>query len=358
MRRLYLMTIRGLLPVLVGATAFFVLILQLVDLFPNLWRFIANDVELSQIGQIAYHYLPTCIVFAVPVGLLFAIAYTLGQMQQRNELIAVLASGISLVRFVVPFLLVGALLSVFLFRFEDQIAIPSLQAKNVLFRDAVNMRQSLSNANVTVLSADSRSVIQVDYYNHARGNITGVLVVVRPDAGRITRIDAEWGEWQDGAWVLHGANIYEFSPDGGPMSLRRENTFSAAYLQEPPAAFQKTTRNVAEMEFSEATAWVQTLRDAGLPFREAQTELYNKVTFAGSPLIVALLASAVGGLLRKNVLLLSLLFALGLSVAYFVIQMLGGILAKSGVVSPIVGASAATVIFALLGAELFRRARS
>ena len=135
-------------------------------------------------------------------------------------------------------------------------------------------------------------------------------------------------------------------------------TYQDPELAEPPATFRRINRDVAEMRFADALDWVDTLRSAGREFREPLTETYTKVSFALTPLAVMLVAAAVGGLLRKNVLLLSLGLSIGLSVLFFVMRMASGVFAKSGLIPPGVGAFGGVLIFLLGGALMFRAART
>jgi lipopolysaccharide export system permease protein len=55
---------------------------------------------------------------------------------------------------------------------------------------------------------------------------------------------------------------------------------------------------------------------------------------------------------------MSLLVSLGVSVVYYVIQMVSGLMAYSGYISPIVGAWAGFAMFTVVGVLLFRYSRT
>ena len=112
------------------------------------------------------------------------------------------------------------------------------------------------------------------------------------------------------------------------------------------------------MTIREGLAWVRTLRLAGLPYRSARTDVYSKIGYTITPLVVSVIATAVGGLLRRNVLLARMLIALGGVAGYLILQMVAHILAKSDVISPILGVSLSAVVFLVLGATLLQRVRT
>jgi lipopolysaccharide export system permease protein len=364
MSTLYRMLLAAFLAVFVVALLFFVLVVELLDLFGNLWRYLAHDTSFREILAIAWLYVPKCVSYAIPPGLLFAAAFTLGMLYKNNELIAILGAGVSLYRLVAPLILIGVALSVAGFYFEERVVIDSLARKNELYRAAVRQEVSLSNTNVTVMSEDAKTIYQADYYNDKRSTITEVVIVRRDSNGSLLlRIDADWGEWETDHWRLHGCRVYRrlpeaagASPGTASMQLEQLPVYDAKELEEPPATFRRSTRDVDEMPSGEARAWVDKLRRAGLPYREALTEYYKKYFFALSPLIVTLIAAGVGGRFKKNVLLMNLLAALVISVVYYVTQMVAVILAKSGYLPPLAGAALAFALFLGVGALALRTA--
>jgi lipopolysaccharide export system permease protein len=359
MRLLRGMLLKQFLPILLVALLFFVLLLQLIDVFGSIWRYFAHDVGLRQVTWIALLYLPKCLSFALPVSFLFAISYTLGLSYANNELFAIFGSGISLHSLVVPFLVLGVLLSVGAFFFDDMIVIPTFQMKNDAYAQAVKQVTSLSQSNVTVTSPDQRVVYIADYYNDAQKRLTGVTVVVRdPRMSFYSRADAQWAEWVNNRWVLHVCRTFTWDPATRLLSSETRDSYDSPFLVEPPDTFRKLARSIAEMNRAESQRYVALIRKAGLPYREVLTDYYRKYSFAFTPLIVALIASSLGSTFKKNILLMSLLSALVISVAFYVAQMLAAILSKNGFIPPLAGAWSPFTVFLALGFLLFRTART
>lgn len=105
--------------VFIGALAFFVMALSLTDLLINLWNYISKNVPLNTIGTIMMYYLPKTVWYATPIATLFATAYTLSDLYANNELTAIFASGVSLLKFTAPLLLFAIAMSVGMFFFDD-----------------------------------------------------------------------------------------------------------------------------------------------------------------------------------------------------------------------------------------------
>ncbi len=68
----------------------------------------------ASIKQVAFYYLtqiPQIVLISLPVGLLLALLFSLSRMSRSNEIISMLTAGRSLQRIMVPFVIVGTLLS-------------------------------------------------------------------------------------------------------------------------------------------------------------------------------------------------------------------------------------------------------
>ncbi|MFP4484801.1 MAG: LptF/LptG family permease [Spirochaetota bacterium] len=358
MRNLDRMALRTLLPVFLAALLFFVMILQLVELFSHLVRFLELEVPLSAIAQVQMLYVPKSVSFALPIALLFASSFTLGNHYSNNELIAVFSAGISLYRFSAPIIAMGLLLSVGSFFFEERVVIDSYRRQTQMTESLLNINRSFNNTNVAALSQDNRIIYHANYYNDSRQELNGVVILVRDGAGRLTeRIDADRAEWRDAQWTLRDVRRFVQQEDGAVVKTT-EPEYRREDLVTPPSTFQRKTRDVGSMPLEEAREYVASMRRAGLPYREMLTTYYERYSFALTPLIVTLIAAAIGGRFKKNVLLMSLLVSLGLTVVYYVLGMLSSLFAALGAVPPLVGAWLGVVAFLVLSVALFRHART
>ncbi|HUX13904.1 MAG TPA: LptF/LptG family permease [Spirochaetia bacterium] len=362
MRRLDYMVLRQFVPVFLVALTLFTLIIELADLFSNIVSYLNQNVKISEIIRVQLLYLPKSISYALPICLLFSVSFTLGTLYSNNELISVFGAGVPLLRFVLPLLVLGALFTVATFFFQERVVIGTLQAKTELSHKLLNMRQSESNTETTVLGENGRIVYYAEYYNDTTRTLNNLIVVVRNDAGELLRrIDADWAVWDGTSWVLHNVRDFSRTVTAGKYDLvqTKRDTLSDPMLNQPPATFGRiSSGRIGEMPLPEARTWITSLRKAGLPYRSALTSYYERFSFAMTPFLVVLMSAAIGGRFKKNILLMSLLVSLVLSVVYYVAQMLAGLLSNVGLLQPLFGAWAAVAIFSVTGVLLFRTSRT
>lgn len=383
MRTLHGMLLKSFFPIFLIALLFFILTLEMVDLFSNLIRYLNNDASVSQILLVSLFYLPKCATFSTPPALMFAIAFSLGNLYARNELISILGAGISFRRLIVPLLVIGVLFSFGYFFFHEHVVIDTYSRKNSLSQSLLGQKVSYSNTNITVLGSDNRNVYHADYYNDASGTLSGLTVVKRDGKGRfISRLESEWAQYsEETGWILYNVSRFERqledqrageSGTGGPTDGLLEQSAAVididssfiAQLNDPsmtvlPINFQRKTRNIDELKYREAREWIQTLRKTGrVGYRNSLTDYYKRFSFAFTPFIVVLISASIGSRFKKNILLMSLLVSLIISVLYYVGDMILGLFAKQGIIEPASGAWGAVIIFTLIGALLLKLAKT
>jgi len=355
---LWLYLVRMFVPALLGSLSLFVLILELVDLFNNLWRYLALEVPAASVAKVMLLFLPTAVSNALPIALLFAATYCLATLYADNELTVVFGSGVSLPSFTAPLFVIAALLCAGSFLFDDRVVLQTLTLKNELSRALLNQKASMSKADVAVISRDGTVVYRAEYYDDANATLSEVTVVERDGEGRpIARLEASTAKWDGAKWVFGRVRRFERKSDGS-WSDASYGTWVGDGVDEPPDAFRSQNRDLGEMSVAQLGEYAAFLKRAGLPYAGAVAERHDRFSFAFTPIVVILLAGAAGGRFRKNVLLASLLTSIVLATGYYIARMLLMLLAKTGVLDPIAGAWMPLALFLTTGILMFRSART
>jgi lipopolysaccharide export system permease protein len=348
--------LRQFLPIFLIAISMFVFLLLLIDLFSNLIRYLNNEVPITTILKISLFFIPKSISYAMPMSLLFAAAYTLGDLYARNELTSVFATGIPLWRFCMPFVAVGLAASIFSFYLDDRIVIPTLKQKNELSRRALKQYVTESNSDVVIISHNGLVTYSVDYFDSEKDILNGVIVVERDKDGSIvSEIRSPSAEWNDGYWNFKNAVVYRFDEEG---ILRIYPFSSNESYNEHPDIFRRKAVNVEELTAKNAGLLIKDLRSAGFPYRHTQANYYHRYSFAATSLIVMILSISMGGRFRKNILLMSLFTSLSVAVVYYIAEMLSMTMAGLNYIHPFIGAWFPVLIFMVLGIHLLRSAKT
>ena len=336
-------------PVFVITILFFILLLQLGDLFLNLAQYLQNQARFVTLLRIMYFYLPKCISFAMPLSVLFASSYTMGNMYAKNELTSIFASGMPLAVLVAPLVLCGLLLSIGMFYFEDRILIHFQRQKIALVNSILEPQQNLNSSDVIILSDSGKIVYFADYYDDKQKALLNVLIVVRSESGDIsTVIKGSSAYWQTDHWEVTDKSIYTFTAED---IVLYQDTIDEKIFSEPPETFQRNVTSIDEI-------FIDNLKKMALPYHEYLSQYYRRFSFPFTTFIVLFFSVSIGGRFKKNILLMSLLVSLALAVLYYVTEMMTMIFAKWEYISPLAGAFLPLFIFTVLSVAMLKIART
>lgn len=350
--------LRQVVPVFFAALSIFILILQLVDIFANIFSYLSNNVPLKEILAITFFYIPKCISYSIPLSILFAVSFVLGEMYSKNEMTAIFSSGIPLYKFIIPLLVFVFFLSVFGFFFEDRVVIRSTVIKNQRQEAALQRDEDKNNDNIIILSREGRIIYKAEKYDANQKKLSSVLVVFRDEEGNLDAVlSAESGIWDTEKWAFYNTAYYVYNPQSENFE-KKDYSPDKLILDEDPSVFQKNTVNIEEMTAGDAKKVIESMKAAGLPYAEPLSNYYRRFSFSLTPLIVVFISISVSGWFRKNVMLMSLLLSLASSVLYYITEMMTMLLAKWEYITPFMGAWFPLILFTVICSLLMKVIRT
>lgn len=187
-----------------------------VDVFLNLKNFVAAARRVAPEGASALWLTAnTCLMvidlwgprllqlFSYLVGLILiaAMGFTLVTLVRRRELVAALASGVSLHRLAAPFLFVG-LVFIGLAIANQELALPRIA--HLLPRGAGDtFKRNLDAVSVPLLKDGAGRLFYASDFDPATNTMRNVHIWQRDESGRITqRIRADEAQWDGAGWAL------------------------------------------------------------------------------------------------------------------------------------------------------------
>ena len=202
--------LKSFFPIFIGALLFFILVLNLTDLFMNLWNYISKGVSTKDVGTILLYYIPKTIWYSIPIAMLFATAYMLSDFYAKNELLAIFASGISLFRFTIPLLFVAVAMSFFMFIFEDFIVVPTYTKKVKMQEAVLQKEKSLNNSRIVIMADKGNIIYKADFYDDFVKRLYTVYFIIRDDDKNLRAlIYTDNASWNDGKWKLSNPVEYK-----------------------------------------------------------------------------------------------------------------------------------------------------
>jgi lipopolysaccharide export system permease protein len=346
---------RQFFPIFVVAATMFMLLLSLIDLFANLVRYLNYEVPFKDIMRMSMFYLPKSLSYALPLSLLFAAAYTLGDLYARNELTSIFSSGIPFWRFSLSLVIIGLAASVFSFFFDDRVVIPTLKIKNDLSRHFLQQEAAENTSDIVIKTHNGRIIYSIDYYDYETQVLNGLSIVeLGEDWDFVSLVRAGEASWTGEYWSLLDAVIYQWEKG----LLRVHPLPPTDKYREHPGTFRRSAVKVEDLPARDAGLLVEDLKAAGLPFIEALADYHHRFSFATVSFVIMILSISMGGRFRKNILLMSLLASLSAAVVFYVMEMISMMMAKLGYIPPVIGAWFPVGSFVIIGILLLGRAKT
>ncbi len=359
MRILWRMIMRQFFMTLLVTWIGCIVIFELVDFFTNLPTLLQYSDNIGLIFQNLALHLPRSMVVSVTPAVLFSITYVLGNLYMRNELIIILGGGISLIKLVTPLLLFSLVIGIAATIFDDQVAIDYSREKDQLL-DEFRSGSRTQGVDFVYANSGHRIVYAVEFF--VDGQLYNPSVFVRNQQGElITRIDAERATFSEelGYWEFQRAQVFRIDPTTKETTVEVVDTYSNPVLSDEPKLFLSNYSGLGDLTISEATEYLEELRlNRSSTYVVALTDYYARFAGAFVTFVVALFSCGLGSRLKRNILLMSLLLSVTITVFFFVLQEVMVLFAKNGLVIPEVGAFGSLGIGLLLGIILFRRART
>jgi lipopolysaccharide export LptBFGC system permease protein LptF len=178
--------------------------------------------------------------------------------------------------------------------------------------------------------------------------------------GKLTRrIDTNRMTWlpQDEKWRLETYAIREFHPDGFETAVHFSRSDTVLAIKFSPEDLTRQATSPQEKNYSNLKTFIAELNESGVDTTRWKVNLYGKVSFAFTNVIVVLFAFPLVAFKPRT----GLAFGAGMSVfvifGYYAFIRFGQTLGYKGILEPALSAWIGNIIFCLGGIILLMRAR-
>jgi len=335
----------------------FICIFIVVDLIEHLSDFIDKHVPLLTATAYYFYFLPFIIVLTMPVAMLLASMFAIGQLSRYNELAAMQSSGISLYRIVAPLLTIGLLVSASVFFFGEHIMTVANQRKaeiNQLYIQRLPRNLPSRLTNLYLQESTNRRVF-IGFFNSQTGVGSKVSIQTYDGIFVVKRLDAAEMRWLDEGWELINGYEREFLLEG---EIARK--FAALTLNDlafTPRVLATVQKAPEEMSYAELKQFIaEVARNGGDPARW-EVDLYLKISFPLANFIIVLFGAPLAAGRVRSGGAVGVGLSLIICFLYFGAVKTGQSMGQNGTLNPIIGAWAANVFFLMAGVVVLIKAR-
>jgi lipopolysaccharide export system permease protein len=350
-----------ILATLVSLVAFLVIFVA-IDLMEKLDKFIDRKVPFTKIVDYYINFTPQMISLVLPIGLLLGSLFTTGKMSQNNEIIAARSAGMSLYRFMVPFILMGLVASFAAVYFNGWI-LPRANARVDAYQREYDLPGTTSLGSQSNLHLQEGVgeivVIQNFSFETMRADRVGIYFFDPKNPIKLyKRIDAKQMLWDSTkrSWKLVDAVERDFTSDSSqenyshlsPSASLMKFSFTPTELRERQLKMEELTNSQFEKRITLAKgAGEETARD--------EVDYYSRYAMSFTAFIVVLFGVPFASQKKRGGLALEFAVAIGIAFAFLSFTKVSQTFGYTGAIDPILTAWLANILFTLIAVGVIAR---
>jgi LPS export ABC transporter permease LptG/LPS export ABC transporter permease LptF len=356
--------VREFLLMFVLVQACFVLLLLVFTFFDLVGDILRNHIPLTTVGDYLVNLTPSMIYQIAPLAVLIAALVVFGVLNRNSEIVAMKATGISLYRLVIPIVSIALLLAVGLFLF-DQYYLPQANRKQEALRNTIKGKPPQ-----TYLHPEQKwifgqphpgepgRIFYYEFFDPDKNEFANLSVFeFNPSTFELTRrIFASRARWDPHADAWRFEKGWQRDIQGASVTAYRDFDATAfPEIHEPPDYFTKEDRQAQEMNFGQLESYIRDLRQSGFDTMRLRVELWHKLAYPLVAVVMAILAIPFALSMGRRGSLTSISVAIGVALAYFVVDGIFSALGYVNYLPATVAACSADVLFGLVGGYLLLR---
>jgi lipopolysaccharide export system permease protein len=362
MRLLDRYILRSVLATFLSCIFVFLFLYVVIDLLANLEDiFLKHHVKLIVLVQYYLSYIPVMLVQISPFASLLSTLYAFGKLNQNNEIIAMRASGLSILGITRTVILFGLIVSLFIFWTKDRI-VPNALALNYKLKQEIEEGKDRSKGktpqmipNLTMYGTQNR-LFYISRFSPATSTMEGITILEHDEHQNITKkIVANKGVYEDNHWVFYQCITYLFEESGQIVQepVYQEEEFM--YIAETPRDFlnQREQPDLMSVNQLEDHIWRLSKSGASSVIRNLKVDYYQRFTSPFTSVVIIFLGIPFAMKIRRRAAGLS---SMGISMlvglVYYVADAVCITLGKGGALTPFLAASLSHILAFLSGLYL------
>lgn len=337
----------------------FTLLFVLIDMMENFDDFIDQNVPTNIIIQYYLVFVPEMIRLMTPVAVLLASLFTAGKMSNLNEMTAIKASGISLYRFMTPFIFTAVIISLLSVYFGGYIV--PMANKHKIFISQTFMKRDLVYYGTNIYFQDSKTrVVTISYFDISlnQANQVGIEEFDPKDKTKIiSRTDATRMKYDTAkkCWIMYSGITRTFTDSTETASNFSYKEYYGLHFI--PEDVVKKQRKPEEMTLTDLKNYSDEQYRTGNDPSSTQIEYQSRIAFSFSSIIVVLFGLPISSNKRRGGIAIQFGVNLLITFLYLVFMKTSQAFGKNGMLNPFLTAWFANFIFLIAALFNIKRAR-
>jgi len=324
-----------------------ILIFVVIDMMENLDDFIDKNVPYDVIFHYYLVFTPEIIRLITPIAVLFGALFTAGKAANLSELTAIKACGVSLARFMLPFMITTLLISGFSIIFSGYIVPMANRTKINIEMNYLDRGITFTGSNIFFQDTRTR-IVSISYFddNNNIAHTVSIQDFSRDDLTKMVgRTDARslMFDTLKKVWIAKDVVRRTFGEVNQTADYFDE--LELAEVNFTPGELLTKQQKPEEMNFNELSSFIKNQQKSGNDPTNTLIEFHSRFAFAAASLIVILFGLPISANKRRGGLAAQVGINILVAFIYLVFMKISQAFGKNGALDPILTAWAANILF-------------
>ena len=332
-----------------------VAIIVVIDLTEKIDKYNKAGLETVQILTYYMHYIPWIANMITPVTTFIAVVFITSRMAGHTEIIAILSSGVSFPRLLVPYIVGSVIIALSSFALTGWV-IPTSNEKRLNFEIEYLDKENayFNERNIHIQSGPNTYLYMQSYNNQSNVGYRFTAEVFNEEKEILRRMSANQISWKEkeGKWELKNWVAREFN--GEEESVEIGQTLDTTLIIHPDE-FKGNSRMFEAMTLPELEDYIDTLEERGADGREMyQVEKYIRYTAPFAVIILTFIGVVVSSRKTRGGTGFQIALGFALSFVYILFFILVKSIAEAGSLNPLLAVWMPNIIFIGIGLMMYR----
>lgn len=340
---------------------FSLLSLSMIMLLGNLMKIsdmiIRQGVEIMDALQLFFFFIPYLLGFTLPLSFLLGVLLSMGRLVADNEIVAIQVAGISMIKILNIFLILGAVFSLFLFILNDKL-IPNFH---------YYYRKHIKNVYMENINALIEPGVFLENFQNA------VLYVSDKEGNRLKNIYIYQTDSKNRSSKVIFAKKGDFITEGNVVKMKLEEgfrdetnpenknelyrlNFKVFFMDIPiEEKSNKIDKKPSDMSLKELRAEAKKLKGINIDPVEYVAEFHKRISFSLSILVFILVGFGVSFAIKHREKSINFGIAFLIAGSYYLLFILGEALVEYHKIAPFLGMWLPNIIISIIGIRFIHK---
>ncbi len=318
-KKIDLYLLKSFFSALIVVTLGFGLTIIIINVIEELRDFVDHQVPLVKIIEYYFYWSGWVIKSFLPMFVLIASLFSISLIARRNEILAMKASGVSLYRIALPFLVVALMMSGGHFYYNEYLFPPANKKRLEIKEYTIKKKSRTSGTHISNIYRQVRPgyFYTLNNFNALRREGRDLKIYVTED-DRLSRIiTAKTIVYRTEQWMARDGVERIFTKER--EEYREFEVLMLPDIEEMPEDFTKKIGKPEDMGIDELRNYIDLMKRTGGPYIRESVDLGLKYSFPLTIFIVVLISIPIASNPRRGGVAVSIATGAMISLLYFIL---------------------------------------